>query len=310
MPSYPFRLLFFFIFGSVTISYAQNRPKWRDRLNPDSLVNREVSLIPMPILQSSPETGVRAGLSMDYFFNSSKPTDSLPTRDSFAWLMATYSTRKQLMIEPIWQIYTNKEKYLLRGQAGYIDFSEYFWGIGNEVLPASSPPSIFYSRTYFQGEFLRQLIPNIFGGIQVQANITKNLTFDNSLNQLLDGVLGSSGSSTVGIGPNIIFDFRDNPFSPIKGGFLELSYTAHHSELRSEYTYQETLVDARKYFSFKNTQFLGFQVVGNFTNGDVPLRELPRLGGSNIMRGMVQGRYRDKNTVALQAEYRKGLNRF
>jgi len=307
--SYSFHLLFFAVF-CATITYAQNKPRWREKLNPDSLVNREVKLIPMPIFQSSPETGLRAGFSIDYFFNTGKQVDSLPTRDSFAWLIATYSTRKQLMIEPIWQIYTNKEKYLLRGQAGYIDFSEYFWGIGNEVLPAAAAPSIFYSRTYFQGEFLRQIVPNIFAGLQVQANLTQNLIFDNALNQLLDGVLGSAGSRTVGMGPNVIFDFRDNPFSPVKGGFLELSYTAHHPSLRSAYTYQETLIDARKYFSFKNTQFLGFQAVGNFTTGDVPLRELPRLGGSHMMRGMIQGRYRDKNTVAVQAEYRKGLNRF
>lgn len=264
----------------------------------------------MPIFQSSPETGLRAGFSIDYFFNTGHPKDSIPTRDSFAWLVATYSTRRQLVFEPVWQIYTQNEKYLLRGQAGHTDFSEYFWGIGNEVLNLDSPTTMFYSRTYFQGEFLRKIVPNVFAGLQVQISATRNINFNHSTGDLLNDVRGRASSHTSGIGPNLIFDFRDNPFSPTKGWFLELSYVPHNHQLQSEYSFNEMLVDGRKYFEFPKNQFLGFQMLGNFSWGDVPLRELPRLGGSNLMRGMVQGRYRDKNMVAFQAEYRKGIHRF
>lgn len=305
-----------FLFCSITlllfvnIVTAQNKVPWHQKFNPDSLVNREIKLIPMPIVQSSPETGLRVGLSMDYFFNTGKKEDTLSTRDSFAWLMATYSTRKQLAIEPIWQVYTHNEKYLLRGQAGYIDFSEYFWGIGNNTLTHDQNQSLFYTRSYIQAEFLRSVMPNVFLGLQAQLSNTQNITYPLSVEDLIQDVSGKNSSHTSGIGPNIIFDYRDNPFSPVKGWFLELSHTFHHPHLLSKHTYTESLIDVRKYFSFKNTQFIGFQFVGNLSAGDVPLRELPRLGGNQIMRGMIQGRYRDKNTIAFQSEYRKSLNRF
>jgi outer membrane protein assembly factor BamA len=127
---------------------------------------------------------------------------------------------------------------------------------------------------------------------------------------LLNDALGRNSSHTSGIGPNLIFDFRNNPFSPTRGWFLELSYVPHNRKLQSEYTFKEVLIDGRKYFELPRNQFIGFQTLGNLSWGDVPLRELPRLGGVNMMRGMVQGRYRDKNMIALQTEYRKGLNRF
>lgn len=302
----------FFLFFSLCqpSADAQTKAKWYQKFHPDSLINREVNLIPVPILQSAPETGIRAGFSLDYFFNTGNANDSTPTRDSFAWVQATYSTRSQLVIEPLWQIYTRNEKYLLRGQAGHTDFSEYFWGVGQEVLAYDNPPSLFYSRTYFQGEFLRQLVPNIFLGLQVQISTTRNITSDCTLNDLLSEVRGRTGSHTSGIGPNLIFDFRNNPFSPTKGYFFELSYIPHSRRFQSEYDYHELLVDARKYFEFSQSQFVGIQVLGHFSQGEVPLRELPRLGGSNIMRGMIYGRYRNNNMAALQAEYRKGLNRF
>jgi len=42
-----------------------------------------------------------------------------------------------------------------------------------------------------------------------------------------------------------------------------------------------------------------------FSEGDVPFNRLAQLGGSMIMRGIYQGRYRDKNMLALQGEYRR-----
>ncbi len=302
--------ILFFVFLYWQEVVAQDQSKWYKKFHPDTLVNRDVTFFPMPIVQSSPETGVRVGFSLDYFFNTGQSQDSIQSRDSFAWLVATYSTRRQLVIEPIWQIYTRNEKYLLRGQAGHTDFSEYFWGIGREVLNLDSPTNMFYSRTYLQGEFLRKIVPNVFAGLQLQVSATRNITFDSSTGDLLNDVRGRNSSHTAGIGPNLIFDFRNNPFSPTQGWFLELSYVPHNRKLQSEYTFKEVLVDGRKYFELPKNQFIGFQTLGNFSWGDVPLRELPRLGGSNMMRGIVQGRYRDKNMMALQAEYRKGLNRF
>ena len=49
---------------------------------------------------------------------------------------------------------------------------------------------------------------------------------------------------------------------------------------------------------------LALQAYAFINNGDVPLRSLASLGGANSMRGYYDGRYRDKDQIVFQAEYR------
>jgi outer membrane protein assembly factor BamA len=49
------------------------------------------------------------------------------------------------------------------------------------------------------------------------------------------------------------------------------------------------------------------QLVGQFQGGEVPFRELANLGGANLLRGYYEGRYRDRQLLAAQAEVRRVL---
>jgi hypothetical protein len=288
---------------------AQN--KFIRRFHPDSLVKRKLSFIPIPVIQSSPETGLKAGLALDYFFNAGSSASERKIRDSYAWVQGLYSVRKQLALEAFWQVYTKDEKWFLRNRGGYIDFNEYYWGIGNNTVPEDDYTNFFYQRVYSTGKALRRIEENIFAGINYNFSDTWNIFFTGGFAEYHT----SFGSALVatrisGAGPNIIFDFRDNPFSPVKGWYLELGSHHYRNFLGSRSTYDEYLIDARKYFRVFRKDFFGIQFLGNFTQRDMPFRELNRLGGPNMMRGFFQGRFRDKQHVAAQAEYRKPLNRF
>lgn len=164
-----------FVLLCLLISPLKAQKTWKERLNPDSLVNGHVNLIPIPIFQTTPETGVRVGLSMDYFFNASGSDTSTSTRDSYAWAQISYSTRRQLLFEPAWQIYTNKETWYLKGRTGYSDFSEKVWNLGPNLLPYDQYSDIFYKRTYFQGLFAKR-IGELFIGPQIKYSNTYRLT--------------------------------------------------------------------------------------------------------------------------------------
>lgn len=77
--------------------------------------------------------------------------------------------------------------------------------------------------------------------------------------------------------------------------------------LQSEYGFQSYQIDARKYFSLNQAGkgVLALQSKMVFTAGDVPFEELGWIGGEVIMRGYFEGRYRDKNSIQTQVEYRK-----
>lgn len=49
---------------------------------------------------------------------------------------------------------------------------------------------------------------------------------------------------------------------------------------------------------------IAFQFLGQFTQGDVPVQMMPKLGGLMMLRGYLEGRYIDRNYMALQGEYR------
>lgn len=297
---------------------------WR-KFSPDSLTSRQLRFIPVPVLQSTPETGLRGGIALDYFFNTGTwharlpeeqrrpgaPTDSarLATRDSFAFVQGLYSTRRQLTLETVWQAFTPAERYVLRGRAGYQDYSEYYWGVGNETLAEKGRNNIFYQRWYAQPRTWRRVRGNFFAGLSYNFNQTQELRLDDEMLGY-ETLAGSGGSRVSGLGPTLLADYRNNPFSPTQGWYAEWTMHAFSHALGSQYRYTEYLVDMRRYLRLPRQSTLGLQAVGHFTNGTVPLLELPRLGGPTIMRGFVQGRYRDRQLWSAQAEFRYPLNRF
>lgn len=294
-----------FVLLSLIVSNLKAQKTWKERLNPDSLVNGHVNLIPIPIFQTTPETGIRIGLSMDYFFNASGSDTSTTTRDSYAWAQVSYSTKRQLLFEPAWQIYTNKETWYLKGRTGYTDFSEKVWNIGPNLLPYDQYSDLLYKRTYFQGIFAKR-IGQLFIGPQIKYSNTYQLT-DSPAESLLPFLLPTTAS---GLGLTVILDKRNNPFSPYKGHYLELSSIHYRQDIGSSNRFDEYLLDARYYFTLQSKHTFAFQALYNGMNGDVPFREIPRLGGSNLLRGLTEGRQRDNQFAAAQTEYRYTINRF
>ena len=65
-----------------------------------------------------------------------------------------------------------------------------------------------------------------------------------------------------------------------------------------------TILDNRIYRPIKENTVLAAQLYGQFTQGNPPFNMLSLMGGESLMRGYYLGRYRDKNLVAGQVEYR------
>jgi outer membrane protein assembly factor BamA len=310
MHSYHLRrlsFLFFAIFCPVVLLAQEVKKTFWQKINPNTLTNRNLSLIPVPIIQSSPETGLKIGLGLDYFFNTDKDSisDEKRTRDSYAWVQVLYSFRNQLAIEPFWQIFTKDEQWFLRGRGGYLNFNERFWGVGNQTLARTEYADIFYNRYYFQGRVLKKVHNRFFAGLNYHYSNTRNLELVGATPSLFGEALGTTESLVSGLGLSLSFDYRNNPFSPTKGWFLDIATTHYYRKFGSLFNYKEIQIDFRKYFKVGEKDFLGVQALIHSTVGDVPLRELPRLGGPNMMRGYFMGRYRDKQMWATQVEYRK-----
>lgn len=290
---------------------AAPKKHWLGKLHPDSIINGKLSVIPVPVLTSSPETGLRAGVVLQYFFNTGIKTDTLhKTRDSYSYLEALYSTRKQTVVESYTQMFTPGERFFIRHRMGYINYNERIWGFGNNTVPADDFEKVTYTRLYLQTSLARQLKNQLFAGLNLNISKTYDVSSVLKDTNLLAGQPGEKGGLVVGIGPTLIWDKRDHPLNTRRGWYGELAVTHYTKALGSDFSYTEYLGDVRKYFPLRDSSVLAFQAYGLLTGGTVPWREQARMGNGTIMRGYFSGRFRDYQYLAAQAEYRKPVHRW
>lgn len=292
---------------STTVKTTKKGHWW----HPDSLVNRKLNFLPIPAASISPETGLRAGLVLEYFFNAAgHRKDSFPkTRDSYAYLEGMYSTRKQVLVESFGLMYTPGEKYQIRNRVGYVDNNERLWGFGNQTVGNKDYEKVRYSRWYLQTAATRQIKNQFFVGLNVNVSYTYNIDETIKDTNFLAGQPGETGSRVIGLGPTIIWDKRDHVLNPHHGWYGEAGITYHTHAFGSNYNYTLYFADVRKYFPFHDNSVLAMQGYAELTNGTVPWREQSRMGNATIMRGYFAGRYRDNQYAAAQVEYRKPVHR-
>ena len=107
-----------------------------------------------------------------------------------------------------------------------------------------------------------------------------------------------------GAGLQVSWDTRDNIYLPSKGGHYQLAATWFTSGLGGRCDLNRYVADLREYITVWSSHVLALQVYGRSTSGEVPFQELSELGGSMLMRGYYEGRYRDHDLFVVQSEYR------
>ena len=117
-------------------------------------------------------------------------------------------------------------------------------------------------------------------------------------------VPGADGFRGAGAGASLTYDTRDGPFWPSRGAFAQAWYTRYPSALGDHGGLGRGLVEARKFVPLGAGRVLGLAGIGEWSHGDVPFTMLPRLGSTRYLRGIREGRYRDRLAVAGQAELR------
>jgi outer membrane protein assembly factor BamA len=122
---------------------------------------------------------------------------------------------------------------------------------------------------------------------------------------LSDGaVLGSRGGTVSGFGLALRWDTRDGVFYPKRGQFVVTWLDFRSSAFGSDYDYMKWKTDARAYFLLGGNRVLAVQGLLLGAGGGTPFMALPRLGGSEIMRGYNSERFRDRWLAEAQAEVR------
>jgi len=297
--------LFLIFFSLAVLSVPLTAQKFR--LYSDT--SKNVRKIVLPVFVLTPETHLGFG-ALGVKLWQSRHTE-IPTRTSNAELILLYTSRKQFIMIPRYTIFTSNERYLIEGFGEeLIDFQDYYFGRGNET-PASNREKLTYNVLGWENRIGRRIFKRrkLFIGAETRA--IQYFDISRQTGGLLDTEksTGYNGSTSVGLGPALTWDERDNVVNPSRGFYWDFRYSVYSKSLGGTVNYHRLLFDLRKYFNVNSLKrhILAMQLFGNFVRGDAPIRELAELGGPRIMRGYYRGRYRDNYLTSFQAEYRMPL---
>ena len=257
-----------------------------------------------PFIIRSPETNWGFGGAAAFFFKAAKENEELRTSD--VNLLSLYTTRKQTVIVLGSTIFFPGEKQIFRFQGSYSYYPDKFWGLGNHS-PESAKESYSLKQYFLNPQFIIKFYKKLFVGISLEGQRISNFTYDHGGVFDSQNISGIRGGHTFGVGLLLTFDTRNNAYSPNAGAFFEINATRFDEKFGSDFNFTSYLFDWRKFLSIGRNTVIGFQSVARFNDGNVPLRNLSMLGGTEMMRGYYKGRFTDKNLIAFQSEIRRYL---
>ena len=254
----------------------------------------------LPVIFYTPETKWAFGAGGLYYFRLTK--DKAVSRPSNIGFVGVYTQRKQTSFE------LNPDFYLRNGLhlqtiLQYSDFPDQFYGIGNGTTEEMEEP--FTSKFWdVSVEALKQVRGPINVGFQYFFDTRKLTEVEDGGMFSAGEIPGSSGGTVSGLGYFMTYDSRDSIFYTTAGSFHQFSAMAFGRALGSDFTFNRFFFDLRKYVRLSPAHCLAFQTRLLFETGNPPFWRMGLLGGSESMRGYYLGRYRDKDMITLQAEYR------
>ena len=117
-------------------------------------------------------------------------------------------------------------------------------------------------------------------------------------------VYGSDGYQAAGLGASATWDSRDSQFFPRRGTYVEAWYLYYPGPLGQHREFGRGAVDASQFLTVVDDHVLALNGSVAYAHGDPPFTLLSNLGGAHAIRGYTDGRYRDRASYGIQAEYR------
>jgi outer membrane protein assembly factor BamA len=200
-------------------------------------------------------------------------------------------------------LYTDENKWFFYGRARYQSFPLFYYGIGRET-PSEHIALIDGEYTLFRERLLRETLPSLYFGLELDYQGLNRVHYIDTETDFELPEVGAMGSNNLGIGLGLLYNNIHNAMNPREGLYSEWAFMNYNKAAGSDYNMTTYVIDNRIYRPVKENTVFAAQLYGQFTSGNAPFNMLALMGGESLMRGYYLGRYRDKNLVAGQVEYR------
>lgn len=268
----------------------------------------------LPQLGYSPQTRLLAQLAANVAYRQNGASLSSVTGS------LTYTQNRQIMLLAQATQWSAGNRWLWLGDYRLLRYPQPTYGLGIRTDRAGEIQMTYDYLRLYQTVY-RCVAPHLYAGLGYSLDLRWGIrSFDESglLTRISGYPFGTQGRS-VSTGPRLglVYDTRRNPINPQQGIFINALLRTDWRELGSDRTQRQFLLDARTYLPVsthrRRDHVLAFWAYSVLTlQGNPPYLDLPSIGwdtNSGTGRGYVQGRYRGRNLVYVESEYRFSLRR-
>lgn len=259
------------------------------------------NIVILPNLQYAPETSLGLGAALFYTKRWQNNPNNRPSIQKFYPL---YTLKKQFSIGGSTDNWLNNNKLHLYFYGKYSYYPDYFYDFYNQKSNVDDK----YTSEFFEMESYAesQIFPNFFAGIRADfRNEAVSSLQENGL--LISGKFnGTAPFHTLGIGPQLSYDSRNNVYYPQKGIWITARLMYFSDRLSNINSFTRFDWDFRHYITLSSRgDILAYNLLYSWVDQpDIPFQMLPYVGGSKIHRGYFKGRYRGSQMITAQMDYR------
>jgi hypothetical protein len=250
----------------------------------------------------------------DFAFFTSEAEDQ---KISIVYLDVLYTQKQQFVFRIQNNLWTKNNKVNIVSDWRYYWYPQKTYGLGIQSRLDDAVDQT-YSYVRFHQSVLKSFKTNWYTGMGVAIDHHYSITQENGSQQLNDEInrygLGAQSTSS-GLLFHLLYDSRINSINPWGGTYANFVYRPNFTFLGSDAAWQMVQVDFRRYIPFpkRSQNILALWSYNWFTfGGNAPFLDLPATAwdaSSNLGRGYIQGRFRSKNLVYLESEYRFRISR-
>ncbi|WP_338863807.1 BamA/TamA family outer membrane protein [Myxococcus stipitatus] len=261
------------------------------------------SIVPFLLPAYQPETSFLLGGAASFVY---QPPAGSGRRESQVLLAAAASVRGQftLLLQP--DVYFLEDRLNLTATLSGARFPDRFFGMGADTRAADEED---FTPIYMELELSPKwrIAPRLYVGptLRLQNVRMTKVAGDGAVRN----TTGADGGNTLQFGLTALYDSRDNTLNPTTGLLARLNLRTANGDWGSDYDFDLLRLDVRRYVSLPwgTRHVLALQGLVELRDGEVPFYDTGRLGGMELSRGYLEGRFRERQHLGAQVEYRAPL---
>lgn len=252
-----------------------------------------------PIIGYDDLAGWTFGASNVFYYDADSSNDEQEVDELD--LVTTVTTAGAYNVGSTMTKYLMSDKQSIEAQFGYEKSFQNYYGFGDlgedsvvaKFTSIDVPCNIKYSLMVFPRLSFSPLYDFHYQGFQ-----------DVKYQRDTDDPMDESDTYSSGIGFEMSYKTTNPGMYKHSGYRIGWGSTYYSPHLQSSNKFELSGVSFRSYLSLPGETVLGFQFRAERATGDVPIFYLPAIGGSKLLRGFDDGKYRAKNSIVGQTEFR------